>query len=124
MTNLLTDVALIIRGVLSEPTAQQDMPYRSTILSCVEQGQERDALQIDSFDLQEDPQEFRTRLQSALDAYQADNGSKPKSICIKNVGTFAIRQDLPQSDLPLQNKVSCVCLRSDLSSLSLKTSTV
>ena len=108
MTNPLTDVALIIRGVLSEPTAQQDMPYRPTILSCVEQAHERDALQIDSINPQEDPQEFRKRLQSALDAYLADTGSKPKSICIKDVGTLALKQDLPRSNLPLQNKVALV----------------
>ena len=108
MANVITDVALTIRGHLCEPTGEQDMPYRPTILSCDEQGQERDGLRIDSFDPQADPQELRKCLQSALDAYQADNGSKPKSICIKDVGTFAIRQDLPQSDLPLQNKVALV----------------
>ena len=108
MTNPLTDVALIIRGVLSEPTAQQDMPYKPTILSCVEQSHERDALQIDSINPQKDPQEFRKRLQSALDVYLADTGSKPKSICIKDVGTLALKQDLPRSNLPLQNKVALV----------------
>ena len=89
MTNPLTDLALIIRGALSEPTAEQDMPYRPTILSCVEQGHERDALQIDSINPQEEPQDFRKRLQSALDAYLADTASKPKFICIKDVGTVS-----------------------------------
>ncbi len=104
MTTAITDVALIIRGLLSDPTADPDMPYKPTILSCVEPSQDQDALQIDSIDPQADPQELRKRLQAALD----ENGSKPKSICIKDLGSFAIKQDLPQSDLPLQNKVALV----------------
>lgn len=104
MTNPLTDVALILRGLLSEPTGQQDMPYKPTILRCSEESQEPDALQIDSIDPQADPQELRKHLQSALDG----NGSKPNSICIKNVGSFTVKQDLPQSNLALQNKVALV----------------
>ena len=108
MNKSLANIALITRGLLCEPTGNEDMPYRPVILSCAEESHELDALQIDSIDTKEEQEKLRKHLQSAIDAYSANTGSKPKYICINNIGSLVVKQDLPESNLPLQNKVALV----------------
>ena len=102
------DIVPMIRGILCEATGSEDMPYQSVILSCGEESCEQNALQIDSIDTSEEPEELRKQLRGTIDSYQADRGSKPRRICIKNVGTLVVEQDLPESNLALQNKVALV----------------
>jgi NAD(P)-dependent dehydrogenase (short-subunit alcohol dehydrogenase family) len=65
-------------------------------------------LEISSINIEQEPDQIKKCVQAEVDDYQADKGAKPEYVRIKNLGTLAVKGDLPQSDLPLQNKVALV----------------
>ncbi len=104
----LSKILPILRGLLAEPTGNDDIPYKPVILSLAEglKSEDKAVLNIDS--LQQDDEGIKEQVKTAIESYESKNNSKPKTIFIKDVGTISVSQQAAEPGLPLQNKVALV----------------
>ena len=84
-------VAPMLRGLLSEPTGDDDHPFRSVILkSLVGRKNSRSALQLDPLKTGESDKELRSRLAASLQNYEAKHKARPEIVSLSNVGAFQV----------------------------------
>lgn len=128
-SDALARIAPIARGLLAEPTGDQDIRHCPVILgsfadpkaieyASAPAGLDRPVpvrdtdnppLLVDPGELGDDDDALREQLSSAIAAHQSQNGSKPETICLKDVGILNVA-DSPQWNpkCPLQGKVALV----------------
>ena len=130
MTNL-AKIAPIVRGLLAEPTDNQDRPYKPVILKSLTSKEAidfADSLKNAEADryptpltkgknpplflaiVDEDiaPEEIQKKIDADISEYSSQYNSKPEIICVPNFGILYIDQSNGNSDLPLRNKVALV----------------
>jgi len=113
MAEILTRVAPLLRALLSQPTGDDDQPYRPVILksltdkealSFAANGQRpprslknfRGApLRLDPLRGGESDDELRTRLAAALTHYEAEHHAKPEIISLPDVAVFQVVDPAP-----------------------------
>ena len=112
-TDQLTKIAPIVRGLLAEPTGNDDMPYSPVILNALTNQDVTDAggqpLYVESIKSNQAPEKTREQLQTAIDAYVSEYGSKPRTLYLGNLGVLSVsHQARKDPQLPLENKVALV----------------
>jgi len=131
MMSNVAKIAPIIRGLLAEPTGNQDVPYKPVILKSLKNkeavdfaGSEKNTetqqypppltkgknppLFLDVIDENIDPEEFRKQINADISNYSVRHSSKPEIICVQGLGILYIDNSEGDSDLPLHNKVALV----------------
>ena len=84
-------VAPVLRGLLAEPTGDDDHPYRQVILkSLAGKNKSRGALQLDPLKTGESDEELRSRLALALQNHKAKHKAKLEFFSLPNVGVFRV----------------------------------
>jgi NAD(P)-dependent dehydrogenase (short-subunit alcohol dehydrogenase family) len=92
-------VAPMLRGLLAEPTADDDRPFRPVILRCVFGGEESPAaLQLSRLRVKEIDEELRSRLALAIRQFKAKRKARPEMISLPGVGTFQVVEQKPDYD--------------------------
>jgi NAD(P)-dependent dehydrogenase (short-subunit alcohol dehydrogenase family) len=92
-------VAPVLRGLLAEPTGDDDHPYRPVILKSLAGKQKsRGAFQLDPLKAGESDEELRSRLAASLQIYRVKNKSRPEIISLSNVGGFQVVKPKVASD--------------------------
>lgn len=126
----LAKVAPILRGLLSEPSGNEDIPYSRVILKSVTTREARDfvasenrdnlklspvplqntempPLYVDSLAYEASPEKMREQLDGAIKSYSKAHGSKPKVLLLPGVGILYAEKPLKKT-LPLQSEVALV----------------
>jgi len=111
--NQLAKIAPIVRGLLAEPTGNDDMPYSPVILNAVTNQDVTDAgpqpLCVNSIESDQAPEKSREQLQTAIDAYVSEHRSKPQTVRIANMGVLSVgKRAAKDPQPPLENKVVLV----------------
>jgi NAD(P)-dependent dehydrogenase (short-subunit alcohol dehydrogenase family) len=84
-------VAPILRGLLAEPTGDEDHPHRSVILKSLAGKQKsRRALQLDPLRSNESDEELRSSLAASFRNYEAKHKARPEIVSLPNVATFQV----------------------------------
>jgi len=127
----LAQIAPIVRGLLAEPTGEQDMPYQPVILRSLTSQEaidfagsaenaeadsypaplakgDKPPLFLDTTDTNGPAEELRRHIQEAISNYLADHDSKPAIICLRNLGILYLDRRKCSYDSPLSNKVALV----------------
>ena len=130
MSNL-AKIATIVRGLLAEPTGNQDVPYKPVILksltskeaidfACSAKNAEaqqypafltkgkKPPLFLDAIDENKEPEELRKKIDADISNYSKQHGCKPKIVCLRELGILYVDKSDSNSDLPLHNKVALV----------------
>jgi NAD(P)-dependent dehydrogenase (short-subunit alcohol dehydrogenase family) len=130
MTNL-AKIAPIVRGLLTEPTGNQDMPHEPIILKSLmsqdaidfaKSAKNADAQQypapltkgknpplfLIAVDENIAPEELRKKIDAEISDYSSQHNSKPEIICVRNFGALYVDKSDNDSDSPLRNKVALV----------------
>lgn len=112
-TDQLTKIAPIVRGLLAEPTGNDDMPYSPVILNALTNQDVTDAggqpLRVESIKSDQAPEKTREQLQTAIDAYVSEYGSKPRTLYLGNLGVLSVSHQARKGpQLPLENRVALV----------------
>jgi NAD(P)-dependent dehydrogenase (short-subunit alcohol dehydrogenase family) len=82
-------VAPMLRGLLAEPTGDDDHPYRPVILKSVSGRQKsQGTLQLEPIRGNETDDELRSHLAASLQKYEAKHKTRPDIISLPNVGAF------------------------------------
>jgi NAD(P)-dependent dehydrogenase (short-subunit alcohol dehydrogenase family) len=124
-------IAPIFRGLLAEPTGDQDIPYNPVILKSLtgkeavdfaSSAKNADApeyptplkkdqtppLFSEDLDINSPAEEIRKQLSDSIADYAAKYNSKPRIICLHNSGILFVDPGDDRSMLPLKNKVALV----------------
>jgi NAD(P)-dependent dehydrogenase (short-subunit alcohol dehydrogenase family) len=127
----LATIAPILRGLLAEPTGNEDIPYNPVILKSLTSkeavdfaGSEENAqapeypapltkdqgipLFPEALDINSPPEELRKKLSDSIGVYSAKYNSKPKIICLRGLGILFVEPCVDKPVLPLKNKVALV----------------
>lgn len=134
----LAQMAPLVRGLLAEPTGEQDMPYRPVILKSLASQEALDftrsasgpegrplpaplvpsgvpSVFLDPPQADQPADKLRQELQQTLSAYSREHKAKPEIVCLRGMGILYTEQaDRGRSqqdhevDLPLRNKVALV----------------
>jgi NAD(P)-dependent dehydrogenase (short-subunit alcohol dehydrogenase family) len=129
--NQLAAVTPVIRGLLANPTDNEDIPYEPVILKSLTgkeavnfaasaenaearqypapltKGQ-RPPLFLDTADFSAEPESLRKQLSDRISDYSQQHNCKPEIICLRNLGILYVDRKDNDSDLPLKNKVALV----------------
>jgi len=131
MMSNLAKIAPIVRGLLAEPTDNQDMPYKPVILKSLTSkeavdfaGSEKNAeareypeplskgqnppLFLDTTDFDTEPENLRKQLSNRISDYSLKYKGNPEIICLCEMGILYVDREVDVSDLPLRNKVALV----------------
>jgi len=129
--NRLAAVTPVIRGLLANPTGNEDIPYEPVILKSLtgkeavnfaasaENAEARQypaplkkgpspPLFLDIADFSAEPESLRKQLSGRISDYSQQHNRKPQIICLRNLGILYFEQKDNNSDLPLKNKVALV----------------
>jgi len=129
--NRLTPLAPVIRGLLANPTGNQDMPYKPVILKSLTSKEavdfaasaenaetrrypapltkaQRPPLFLDTADFSIEPENLRKQLSDRISEYSQQYNTKPEIICVRGLGVLYADQKDNDSALPLKNKVALV----------------
>lgn len=121
----------IIRGLLANPSGNEDMPYEPVILKSLMNKEaigfagsaknaeaqrypaplnkgKRPPLFLETLDINAEPETLRKQLSDALSAYSQQHDCKPEIVCIAELGILYAEGRDDDSDLPLTNKVALV----------------
>ncbi|NQT03317.1 MAG: SDR family NAD(P)-dependent oxidoreductase [Planctomycetes bacterium] len=127
----LAKIAPIVRGLLAEPTGNQDIPYDPVILKSLTSkeavdfaGSEKNTqapeypapltkeqglpLFPEALDLNSPAEELRKKLSDAVSDYSTRHNSKPKIVCFRKIGILYVDRQDDASVLPLKNRVALV----------------
>ena len=121
MTNL-AKIAPIVRGLLAEPTDNQDMPYKPVILKSLTSKEAIDfAGDAKNADAQQYPAPLTKgknpplfldaideKIGAGISDYSKRHNSKPDITCVRDLGILYVDKSDSNSDLPLNNKVALV----------------
>jgi len=130
MTNLVK-IAPIVRGLLAEPTDNQDKPYKPVILKSLTSEEaihfaktEKNAeaqrypaplikgknppLFLSDVDYNVEPETLRKQLSNMISDYSQRHGCKPEIVCLRELGILYVERKDDNPDLPLRNKVALV----------------
>jgi len=84
-------VAPVLRGLLAEPTGDEDHPFQPVILkSLAGEQKSRRTLQLDPFKAGESDEELRSRLAASLQTFETKRKAGPEIISLPGVGTFQV----------------------------------
>lgn len=108
----LVQIIPIVRGLLANPTGDQDIPYRPVILKSLTNKEaidfagnkigglkptlqpllksQRPPLFLDAPDKSAEPEKIRKQFSNAISDYSAQHNSKPEIICIRELGILYI----------------------------------
>ena len=89
----LAQIVPIVRGLLASPTGEADIPYSPVIVSCTgkpDKTADENPLSIDSVPSDQEPEEIREQLKSALDTYTSRYGCLPKVIHLGDLGVIRL----------------------------------
>ena len=123
-------LAPLVRGLLAEPSGDDDVPYRRVILRSVTTEEARqfaasdtrhdlrscpiplgDAetppLCVDALDCNAEPEQLRAELRAAIEGHTKAHGSKPTVLLLPGLGVFYVEQTA-ETGLPLHNEVALV----------------
>ena len=113
----LSKVAPILRGLLAEPSGDENIPYRRVILKSLTDEKVRDPvpfknteippMYVGLFEHDASPEKLRENFKVAVEDYFKANGSKPKIILLQNTGILYV-EERPDTGLPLENEVALV----------------
>jgi len=136
--NRLVDITLIVRGLLANPTGNEDIPYKPVILKSLTDEKavdfasspknaeaqhypvpltkgKRPPLFLDTGEFSAEPENLRKELGEAISAYSLQRNCKPEIVCLRELGILYVEREddnlFPQgggSDLALKNKVAVV----------------
>jgi NAD(P)-dependent dehydrogenase (short-subunit alcohol dehydrogenase family) len=129
--NRLAPMAPVIRGLLANPTGNEDMPYDPVILKSLTNTEsvefasssknaeaqqypapltrgQKPPLFLDAADLSAEPENLRKQLSDAISDYSQRHNCKPEIVCFSELGILYIDHEDNDSDLPLKNKVAVV----------------
>ncbi len=124
-------IAPILRGLLAEPTGDQDVPYKPVILKSLISKEavdfagsaknanaqdyptpltkgRRPPLFLDAVDADSPVEELREQLKNSISDYSARHDLKPEIVCLGGLGVLYVDRGKEDSDLPLANKVALV----------------
>lgn len=127
----LSSIAPIVRGLLAEPTGNQDIPYKPVILKSLTNKDAVDfassatnaeashyppplkkeqlpPLFVEFPDMDRPDEELRKQLSDAIEGYSSHYRSKPRIICLSGLGILFVEPGDDKSMLPLNNKVALV----------------
>ncbi len=127
----LAQIAPIVRGLLAEPTDNQDVPYKPVILKSLTSkeavdfaGEAKKAeaqkypppltkgkkppLFLSDVDYNAEPETLRKKLSDNISDYSQRHGCKPEIVCLRELGVLYVERKDDSSDLPLSNKVALV----------------
>jgi len=127
----LAAISPIVRGLLAESTGNPDIPYNPVILksltskeavefaSSVKNAETKEypsplkkdkspPLFLQAIDMNSPAEELRKQLSDSIKGYSAQYNSKPRIICLNNMGILFIDPGDDESELPLNNKVALV----------------
>jgi NAD(P)-dependent dehydrogenase (short-subunit alcohol dehydrogenase family) len=130
MSNL-AKIAPIVRGLLAEPTNNQDTPYKPVILKSLTSKEAIDfansaknanakqypapltkgknpPLFLDAIDKNKEPEELRKKIDADISDYSKQHGCRPDIVCVRDLGILYVERKDDNSDLPLHNKVALV----------------
>jgi NAD(P)-dependent dehydrogenase (short-subunit alcohol dehydrogenase family) len=129
--NRLAQVSPVIRGLLANPTGNEDIPYEPVILKSLTNKEAVDfaasaenadvqqypapltkgrkpPLFLDAVDFNSEPENLRKQLSDWISDYSTRHNRKPEIICLRELGILYVDQKDNDSDLPLKNKVAMV----------------
>jgi len=130
--NRLVELAPIVRGLLAEPSGSEDVPFRPVILDCLTDSDAVDfasapdkmksgawpagikktdspPLYVDLPASGVDDEKVKDMLRTAISDYETDNGRKPATLCLKNLGILSVSRPAQEiAGSPLENKVALV----------------
>lgn len=104
----LSKILPILRGLLAEPTGNDDIPYKPVVLSLLEGSRSEDKAVLNIGSLQQDDDRIKEQVKAAIESYESEKNLKPETIFIKDVGTVSVSRTLAEAGLPLQDKVALV----------------
>ena len=127
----LVQIIPIVRGLLAEPTGDQDIPYEPVILKSLTNKEavdfaasaenvkakqypaplsksQKPPLFVNPADFGADPEELRKQLSDWISDYSAQHNCKPEIICLRGLGILYVDQRDNSSDLPLKNRAALV----------------
>jgi len=127
----LAQIEPIVRGLLAEPTGEQDIPFKPVILRSLTTkeaidfaGSDENAeaasypvpltkgntppLFLDTTETDRPAEELRRQIQDAIADYSARHKSKPGILCLRGLGILYIDRRKRNCDSPLANKVALV----------------
>jgi NAD(P)-dependent dehydrogenase (short-subunit alcohol dehydrogenase family) len=131
MMSNLAKIVPIVRGLLAEPTDNQDMPYQPAILKSLTSKEAIDfagsvkiaeaeqypaplskgknsPLFLSDVDYNAEPEILRKQLSGMISDYSQRHGNKPDIVCLRDLGILYVDRKDDNSDLPLRNKVALV----------------
>ena len=124
-------ISPIIRGLLAEPTDNPDIPYSLVILKSLASKEAVDfassaknaeapeypsplkrdkipPLFLEALNINSSVEELRKQLSNSIKGYSEQYNSKPRIICLRNLGILFVGAGDDKSELPLKNKVALV----------------
>ena len=130
MTNLVK-IAPIVRGLLAEPTDNQDKPYKPVILKSLTSKEAVDfagsvknaearkhpeplskgqnpPLFLDTIEYDTEPENLRKQLSDRISDYSLKYKGNPEIICLRELGILYVDRDFDVSDSPLRNNIALV----------------
>ncbi len=129
--NRLAQVSPVIRGLLANPTGNEDIPYEPVILKSLTNKEavdfaasaenakarqypaplrksQKPPLFLDAVDFNSEPENLRKQFSDRISDYSTRHNCKPEVICLRQLGILYIDQKENDSDLSLKNKVALV----------------
>ncbi len=126
----LAQITLIVRGLLANPTGDQDIPYKPVILKSLTSKEAIDfagkkigglkptlqsllksqypPLFLDVPVESIEPEKLRKQLIDAISDYSSKHAAKPEIICVRDFGVLYVEHCVETSELPLGNKIALV----------------
>ncbi|MHC4459842.1 MAG: SDR family NAD(P)-dependent oxidoreductase [Planctomycetota bacterium] len=127
----LAQIMPIVRGLLTNPTGNEDIPYKLVILKSFTDKKavdfadsaknaevqhyplplmkgKRPPLFLSAMDYNVEPEILRKELSVAISAYSQQRKCKPEIVCLRELGILYVDRKDNKSDLPLKNKVALV----------------
>jgi len=100
----------ILRGLLAQPSGNEDDPYSRVILSLDKTaGKTKSGLcRLKEPAPSSTDDQLKKKLQAALDSYFKEHGSRPDAVVVDEVGVFRVKSGEVSAEHPLRNKVAVV----------------
>ncbi|MBN2583074.1 MAG: SDR family oxidoreductase [Planctomycetes bacterium] len=108
----LVRIAPLLRGLLAQPTGNEDFPHAPVLLACRADPKataaEADAVNLEALGPLDDDS-FRDRLAAAVQKCAAGHHGKPCRFVLPKVGTLTVTSAAdPEGHLPMRNRVALV----------------
>jgi len=127
----LVRITPIARGLLAQPTGNEDVPYEGVILKSLTNKEavdfagcgdnakaeqypaplskgQKPPLFLDNIDYDVEPEELRRQLSTRISDYSQQHNCKPPIICVRDEGILYLDPEEGEPDWPLNNKVALV----------------